>query len=85
MNVAFAEESADSVDLAIGNYIGPKTIETRIPKYPAAARHRGGEGWVYVHMSIDEEGKPYDLEVADSIGHRAFEGAAVSSIEALEV
>ena len=81
MNVMFAAESADSAELAIGNYIGPKAIDSRPPKYPPAAQRRGGEGWVYVHMSIDETGKPYDLEVADSVGHRAFEGAALTALK----
>ena len=68
---------------AIETFTLPKLRRAEIEplKYPRRQRVKGREGWVYMNFMVDTQGKPYEIEVADSVGGKAFEEAAVKAAE----
>jgi TonB family protein len=57
-------------------YQGPKGIDVTLPTYPIGERQSRAEGWVIVNFMVDQQGKPYEVSVADSTGNRVLESAA---------
>ncbi len=85
-------EEPTSTDPLVAGGDGAEAIETYIPaklrraeieppKYPRRQAARNREGWVYMNFMVDTQGKPYEIEVADSVGGKAFEEAAVKAAE----
>ena len=61
-------------------YAGPRPLDLRQPFYPQNVRQTAGEGWVNLQFMVDVEGKPYEIVVTDSVGHRAFRNAAIRAL-----
>jgi protein TonB len=57
------------------NYAGACPI-----RYPERARRRNQEGTVLIHALIDAQGKPIEVSVAQSSGHRLLDDAAQEAI-----
>ena len=68
-------------DVEIATFVPPERVELKLPNYPMNQRQTHGEGWVFVQFMVGTDGKPYEIEVVDSMGSRSFERAAVKSVE----
>ncbi|GAB2663182.1 energy transducer TonB [Arenimonas aestuarii] len=61
---------------------GPPSLETLAydvapaPRYPRASLIAGHEGTVVLRVLVDETGKPVDVSIEESSGHRALDRAA---------
>lgn len=51
------------------------------PTYPARALQRGIEGYVVLRFSIDETGRPTDIEVVEAKPKRTFEREAMRALK----
>lgn len=51
------------------------------PRYPAKALKRGAEGFVVMEFTIDETGRPIDIEVLEANPRRMFEREAVRALK----
>ncbi|MBW3698118.1 energy transducer TonB [Vibrio sp. T187] len=51
------------------------------PRYPAKALKRGAEGYVVMQFTIDETGRPVDVEVLEANPRRMFEREAVRALK----
>lgn len=51
------------------------------PFYPLAARQRGMQGLVILHVEVDMRGKVSHIELKKSSGYRLLDNAAVSSVK----
>ncbi|CAK2032452.1 energy transducer TonB [Vibrio crassostreae] len=51
------------------------------PRYPAKALKRGAEGFVTLSFTIDETGRPTDIQVTDANPRRMFEREAVRAMK----
>ncbi|MEZ9565142.1 energy transducer TonB [Vibrio artabrorum] len=51
------------------------------PRYPAKALKRGAEGYVMMSFTIDETGRPVDIQVTDANPRRMFEREAVRALK----
>src|SRR6185312_12146560 len=51
------------------------------PRYPDAARRRGEQGRVMLHVDVSADGLPTEVEIAHSSGHHALDEAAVSAVK----
>ncbi len=58
----------------LGSAANPK------PKYPKLARKRGWQGRVVLSVSIDERGKPVEVWIVHSSGHKILDRAALKSV-----
>ena len=55
-------------------------IQGPMPVYPRPAKRRGIEGDVTLKIHIDDSGKPYLIEVADSSGYSILDQAAIDGV-----
>lgn len=76
------EELGPRQDVALEVYTAPVVKDSVMPKYPHLMQKSGGEGWVQVHFMVDPNGKPYEIMVTDSFGHRSFRRSAVRALRA---
>ncbi|PTQ11396.1 energy transducer TonB [Vibrio splendidus] len=51
------------------------------PRYPAKALKRGAEGHVIMSFTIDETGRPVDIQVTDANPRRMFEREAMRALK----
>ena len=51
------------------------------PRYPAKALKRGAEGYVLMSFTIDETGRPVDIEITDAKPRRMFERNAIRALK----
>ncbi|MFA0194542.1 energy transducer TonB [Vibrio artabrorum] len=51
------------------------------PRYPAKALKRGAEGYVMMSFTIDETGRPVNIQVTDANPRRMFEREAVRALK----
>ncbi|HAS27297.1 MULTISPECIES: energy transducer TonB [Vibrio] len=51
------------------------------PRYPAKALKRGAEGHVIMSFTIDETGRPIDIQVTDANPRRMFEREAMRALK----
>ncbi|CAH6863765.1 Ferric siderophore transport system, periplasmic binding protein TonB [Vibrio chagasii] len=51
------------------------------PRYPAKALKRGAEGFVIMSFTIDETGRPIDIQVNDANPRRMFEREAMRALK----
>ncbi|CAH7155174.1 Ferric siderophore transport system, periplasmic binding protein TonB [Vibrio chagasii] len=51
------------------------------PRYPAKALKRGAEGFVIMSFTIDETGRPIDIQVTDANPRRLFEREAMRALK----
>ncbi len=51
------------------------------PRYPAKALKRGAEGFVTLSFTIDETGRPTDIQVTDANPRRMFEREAMRALK----
>ncbi|MEZ9038369.1 energy transducer TonB [Vibrio cyclitrophicus] len=51
------------------------------PRYPAKALKRGAEGFVSLSFTIDETGRPIDIEVIEANPRRMFEREAIRALK----
>ena len=75
--------AADDTAEAIETYIPPKLRRAEIEplKYPRRQAARWQEGWVLMNFMVDPKGKPYEIEVMDSVGDDYFRKAALRAVE----
>ena len=71
--------AAQTVELE--TYSGPEQTQPVFPNYPRGALRTLREGWVRVHFMVGTDGRPYEIDVTDSMGSAAFEDAAVRALE----
>ncbi len=69
------------VEIAIETYIPPKAHKLYAPNYPRRPAAKGQEGWVLMNFMVDPKGKPYEIEVMDSVGDDYFRKAALRAVE----
>lgn len=74
-------ESAPALATATGTAMasGPTSLEyleAPAPPYPTIALRRGQEGTVWLYVLVDEAGKPVQVRVERSSGHRVLDNAA---------
>ncbi|MEZ8879846.1 energy transducer TonB [Vibrio lentus] len=51
------------------------------PRYPAKALKRGAEGFVTLSFTIDETGRPMDIQITDANPRRMFEREAIRAMK----
>lgn len=51
------------------------------PNYPKGYLKKGREGWVIFNVMVDNKGVPYEAEVVDYVGGKAFISAARKALE----
>ncbi len=51
------------------------------PRYPAAARQRGVQGTVVISVHVDAQGRPANLWLFKSSGHRTLDNAALQAVK----
>ena len=51
------------------------------PRYPAKALKRGAEGYVIMSFTIDETGRPIDIQVTEANPRRMFEREAMRALK----
>ena len=77
-----AEERGErEVDVEVEVYTAPERKERVAPVYPRNALRSGREGWVRLHFMVGADGRPYEIDVTDSMGDRSFHGAAQRALE----
>lgn len=54
---------------------------TPLPDYPWSARRRGQEGRVVIRLAVDAEGKPIQVDVAESSGEPILDRAATETLK----
>ncbi|MEJ2041001.1 MAG: TonB family protein [Desulfosarcinaceae bacterium] len=68
---------------AIGDLDAPLTVLTRMPPvYPAAAKHRGIEGWVKVRFVVNEDGRVGQVSILESRPPAAFDKSVIQCVSA---
>ena len=67
------------IEARFGADNGPRFAHQVQPKYPSAARQLGKEGTVLLRITIDEHGRPVDIEVLSKAG-AGFEEEAVRAV-----
>lgn len=82
---ASAEErgsgTGTQADVEVEVYTAPQRKERVAPVYPRNAMRSGREGWVRMHFMVGADGRPYEIDVTDSMGDRSFHGAARRALE----
>jgi TonB family protein len=73
------DKGAGMVPSRIIELIG-SAIESK-KTYPPLARRRGLEGTVRIGFSINPEGKPWDIEVIESSGHKVLDAATLTVVK----
>ena len=68
------------VETAFGSPEGPSFLHREIPSYPALAKRMDKEGSVLLRVTIDERGKPVDVEVVNKAGF-GFDEEAVKAVK----
>ena len=63
-----------------GSAGGPDFLKRALPKYPRIAREMGKEGTVLLRVTIDEQGRPVEVEVLDTAGS-GFDEEAVQAVK----
>ena len=74
-----SQEDSDPVALEL--YSSPVGVDLAEPRYPRSALAKNQEAWVRLDFMVDPHGKAYEIAVTDSIGHAAFQQAAVNALE----
>lgn len=59
-----------------------KLARYALPRYPAAMRWTGQEGWVVVRFNVSRSGKPQDPQVFDASPARFFDADALAAMKA---
>ena len=75
---ALAEEAADPIDHR-GTHA--RAIERSAPRYPQRELRSGDQGWVALSYVVTDSGEVIAPVVRDSSGNRAFERAAMATVE----
>jgi len=83
-------ENPDDCDLTVGEglnfppeaeVIDASPISRREPRYPLEMAQRGLQGVALVMFSIDEDGRPFDIEAIYSVPHPDFGEVSVEAVE----
>jgi TonB family protein len=66
----------------ITSYTAPKLVKGSVVlEYPAVEELSGKEAWVDLSFMVNKTGQPFDIEVVDSSGAKAFVKQAVRALE----
>ncbi|MDE0192087.1 MAG: energy transducer TonB [Gammaproteobacteria bacterium] len=76
-----AEAEVRTEPMPLDLYTPPQRKEQVAPEYPPRAQRNNLEGWVRLEFMVDPEGKAYEISVSRSMGHDAFESAAIRALE----
>ncbi|MGV8075561.1 MAG: TonB family protein [Syntrophobacteraceae bacterium] len=68
------------IDARLGSANGPRFLHRVLPRYPRLARERGKEGSVLLRVTIDQQGRPVDVELLKKAGSE-FDDEAVRAVE----
>ena len=68
------------VERAFGSPDGPSFLRKVLPSYPAFARRLEKEGTVLLRVTIDERGRPVEIEVLKKAGF-GFDEEAVKAVK----
>lgn len=69
------------LDAPFGSGNGPRFRHRAMPRYPSVARRLGKEATVLLRVTIDERGRPVDVEILSKAGS-GFEEEAVRAVRA---
>jgi TonB family protein len=69
-----------AAEMALGSPEGPSFLRKISPSYPALAREREKEGTVLLRVTIDERGRPVEIEVLKKAGF-GFDEEAVRAVK----
>lgn len=67
--------------VTVETYTGPRSADLVKPRYPVNQIHRNQEGWVHLNFMIDTSGQPYEIAVADAVGDKEFQNAAIRALK----
>lgn len=73
------ESSFDEV--ATESYVPPSAIKRSMPEFPRSEHGYRTEAWVWLRYMVDTDGRPHNIEVADSMGRPQFHFPAVSALK----
>lgn len=78
-----AEAPADTTpSSASAEVVDPRPAsDNRPPRYPGAARRRGWEGRVVMHVRVDATGTPLSVEITQSSGRALLDQAATEAVQ----
>ena len=80
LTVSFAAEGEDGLAVFMGDLApGPRIEDAVAPGYPARAAQKGQTGWVKLGFTVNEHGRPRDIEVLES-SDPVFEPVARSAL-----
>lgn len=83
-------ENPDDCDLTVGEglnfppeaeVVDASPLTRREPQYPLEMAQRGLQGVALVMFSVDEQGRPFDVEAIYSVPHPAFGEVSVEAVE----
>ncbi|GHA06710.1 hypothetical protein GCM10008090_15470 [Arenicella chitinivorans] len=78
----FSCTNAHAASDQILSYTAPKVVKgSVIVEYPPVEELYGKEAWVDLSFMVSETGQPFDIEVTDSSGAKAFIKQAVQALE----
>jgi protein TonB len=69
-----------AVERVFGSPDGPSFLHKELPAYPALARRLEKEGIVLLRVTIDERGRPVEIEVINKAGF-GFDEEAVKAVK----
>ena len=76
-DAAQAQDETVSLEL----YTPPQRKELATPVYPSSPLEQHREGRVRLEFMVDPQGKPYEIAVSESMGHRFFQQAAIRALK----
>ena len=72
--------SGGSLETVFGSSNGPRFLRKTMPAYPPFAKRLQKEGNVLLRLTIDERGRPVDVEIVKSAGF-GFDEEAVKAVK----
>lgn len=83
-------ERPEDCDLSVGsgldfppevNAVDARPLQRQEPRYPLRMAELGLQGVALIMFSVDEEGRPYDIEAIYSVPHPEFGEVSVAAVE----
>ena len=79
--ISFLTRAQDQNEKPLEVFQGPRISQAVEPQYPSSNLRRGEEGWVIINFMVDEEGKPFEPSVVDSMGAGWFQKRALDALQ----
>ena len=73
--------SAVSTNQGAETEIKPSYLNNPAPRYPFEARQKGWDGTVTLKVRVDKDGKPLNIDIQQSSGHKVLDEAALKTVK----